>query len=296
MTETRERAMPIAVPLSADLTDAQFEQISKLVKGLCGINLHWGKMELVRARLTKRLRKLKLCSFEEYLERLDNDGAGAELTAMLNALSTNLTHFYREAKHFDYLRSTVLPALRRDRDKDRKLRIWSAGCAGGEEAYSVAILVHMAMKGEVANWVPRIFATDMDESALETASAAAYPRASFESTKLGILDEYFAPNGTGFEVRPFIRKMVRFSRHDLTSRTATTPPDSVFGTFDLTLCRNVLIYFSRDTQARVLGNLCKSVAKGGYLVLGESESLGRETTLRMDTVDQNGRIFRKPLR
>ncbi len=146
----------------------------------------------------------------------------------------------------------------------------------------------------MGDWVPRIFATDIDAEALKAAAAGAYPRQSFQTTQLGILDEYFTPRDTGFEVRPFIRSMVRFSRHDLTSPRSEVPTDSVFGTFDLVLCRNVLIYFSREKQESVLSRLCRSVARGGYLILGESESLSSAMESALRTVDRNNRIFRRP--
>ena len=250
---------------------------------------------MLKRRLAARMRALRLSDPAAYLLRVETHPS--ECDHFIDAVGINISSFFRNPLVFEIVYRVILPEIleRKRRKSSKEIRIWSAGCAAGEEAYSVAILLHMAIKGELANWNPRIFATDMDGKALEKACAAVYPRASFESTKLGILDEYFVPNGTGFEVRPFIKKMVQFSRHELTSQTATTPPDSVFGTFDLTLCRNVLIYFHRDTMARVLDNLCKSIARGGYLVLGESESLGREIGSRMETVDRSCRLYRRPL-
>ncbi|NIA13623.1 MAG: protein-glutamate O-methyltransferase CheR [Nitrospiraceae bacterium] len=263
------------------------------VHEVTGIDLAGYRQPMLERRLAARIGKLGLSDEAEYLLRLERDPS--ECHRFIDAVGINVSSFFRDPLVFEIIREKILPEIleRKRRKSSNEIRIWSAGCAGGEEAYSVAILVHVAMKGEMANWAPRIFATDMDENALKTATAAVYARASFEFTKLGILDEYFVPNGMGFEVRPFIKEMVRFSRHDLTSRMATTPPDSVFGTFDLTLCRNVLIYFSRDMQARVLDHLYKSVAQGGYLVLGESESLGRGIGAKLDSVDQNSRIFCK---
>ncbi len=266
------------------------------VRQVTGIDLAGYRRPMLERRLAARMRKLGLSDPAAYLLRLETHPS--ECGRLIDAVGINVSSFFRNPLVFEIIKERLLPEIleRKRRKPSNEIRIWSAGCAGGEEAYSLAILLHMAIKGKVADWVPRIFATDMDGDALGLARAAVYPHASFESTKLGILDEYFMPKGTGFEVRPFIKKMVRFSRHDLTSPKTRTPPDSVFGAFDLILCRNVLIYFSRPTQARVLGNLCKSAAKGGYLVLGESESLGRETGERLETVDQNARIYSRPLR
>ena len=133
--------------LSTDLTEAQFNAISSLVKSLAGINLTEAKKELVRARLTKRLRKLGLATFDDYVEYLQNDTTGAELVAMLDVLSTNTTYFFREAKHFEWLRQEVLPRLA----ARRRVRIWSAGCSSGEEPYSIAIVLLEAIP-DLADW------------------------------------------------------------------------------------------------------------------------------------------------
>ncbi len=127
----------------------------------------------------------------------------------------------------------------------------------------------------MADWRLHIFATDIDANALKTAAEGVYPRESFENTKLGILGEHFTAVGEGYRIRTFIRKMVWFSQDDLTSPHRFAPKHSIFGTFDLVFCRNVLIYFSLELQDRVLDKLFKSLDKGGYLILGESESLSR---------------------
>ena len=270
MTRAGELAMPVAAPFSADLTDAQFEQISKLVKGLCGINLHQGKRELVRARLTKRLRKLKLGSFEEYLQHLEDDGAGGELTAMLNALSTNLTRFYREAKHFEYLRSTVVPALRRDKDKDRRIRIWSAGCSSGEEAYSIA----MCLSEEIADlerWDVKVLATDLATDMLEVAREGMYVPGRLKELPPKLLAKYLAPVRTKSERRyrvvESIRRLVVFARLNLTG------PWPMKGSFDVIFCRNVMIYFDKPTQNKLVDRFWGMLPSGGVLFIGHSESL-----------------------
>ncbi len=276
--------------------ESELNMILARVHQVAGIDLAGYRRPLLKRRLAARMRLLGLSDPADYLFRLETDPS--ECNRFIDAVGINVSSFFRNPLVFEIVRERILPEIlaRKRQKSSREIRIWSAGCAMGEEAYSVAILLHMAIKGEVADWTPRIFATDMDEKALEAARGAVYGRTSFESTKLGILDEYFVPNGAGFEVRPFIRKMVRFSHHDLTSRATTTPPDSVFGTFDLTLCRNVVIYFSRDTKTRVFSNICKSVARGGYLILGESESLDRNTESGMRTVDRSCKLYRKPLR
>jgi chemotaxis protein methyltransferase CheR len=273
-----------------------FKKVMARVYEVTGTDLADYRRPVLERRLAARMRMLNLDKLEVYLLLLESDPA--ECTRFIDVLGINVSSFFRDPLVFEILRDRVLPEIleRKQGNSSDEIRIWSAGCAAGEEAYSVAILLHMVMKDEAANWIPRIFATDLDSQALESAHAAVYPRESFKTTKLGILDEYFIPNGTGFELRPFIRKMVRFSHHDLTSRKTTTPPESVFGSFDLTLCRNVLIYFSQTTQSRVLDSLSGSVTSGGYLILGASESLSRNTGAKLESVDERRRIFRRPLR
>ena len=273
----------------------ELDKILATVQGITGIDLVGYRRPMLERRLAARIRALRLGDSAAYLQRLKTHPD--ECHRLIDAVGINVSSFFRNPLVFEIIKERIIPDIleRRGRMPSNEIRVWSAGCSKGEEVYSIAILLHMALRGKVGDWVLHIFATDMDGEALEMARTATYPRESFEFTKLGVLDNYFKPNESGFELRPFIRKMVRFSKHDLTSRTAPIPPDSVFGGFDLTLCRNVLIYFSRDTQARVLGNLCKSVAKGGYLVLGESEALFPDVEEKLDTVDKGSRIYRKRL-
>ena len=271
------------------------DEVLARVQELRGIDLGGYRRSVLERRLSVRMSKLGISDVSAYLRRLEHHHA--ESDRLIDAVGINVSSFFRDPFVFEIIRRRILPEVleRKRRTSSRGIRFWSAGCGAGEEAYSVAILVHAAIRGEVATWSPRIFATDIDGEALDAAHVGAYPRDRFETTQLGILDGYFVPTETGFEVRPFIQKMVRFSRHDLTSRKTVTPPDSVFGTFDVALCRNVLIYFSGGVQARVLANLCRSLAPGGYLILGESESLDRGADLELETVDRGARIFRKPL-
>ncbi|HLD47674.1 MAG TPA: CheR family methyltransferase, partial [Desulfobaccales bacterium] len=176
----------------------------------------------------------------------------------------------------------------------RQIRVWSAGCATGEEAYSVAILLAQALEVEDSPCLPYICATDISSQALATAQTGRYHRESLETTNLGVLDRSFRPTAEGFEVIPEIRCMVHFSRDDLTSRQSLAPADSVFGSFDLVLCRNVLIYFSLDLQRLVLDKLYRALNPGGALVIGIFESLPREMESRLTAIDPPHRIFQKP--
>ena len=178
-------------------------------------------------------------------------------------------------------------------DGSHEIRIWSAGCAGGEEAYSVAILLQQALAADEDDWSPLIFATDIDPAALEQAATGLYPRTQLQETRLGVVDEFFTPEDGGYRIRPFIQRMVRFSCDDLAAPHTFAPAESIFGGFDLVLCRNVLIYFSAALHDAVLAKLHRCLGTRGYLVLGEAEALGVGMGSRFDGLDARNRIYQK---
>lgn len=239
------------------------------------------------------MRKLGLDNHASYLARLDSDSKECRL--LLDTIGINVSGFFRNTFVFEMIRKQILPAIMdfKRSSSSRELRIWSAGCGAGEEAYSIAILLHMALEDEEEEWTPYIFATDMDERALIRAGEGLYPRESLKDTRLGIVDACFSKLDEEYQVLPRIQRMVRFSRHDLTSPKYAFPPDSIFGSFDLVLCRNVLIYFSQEMVGDIFERLHKSLASGGFLVLGESEALDRKSEKRLSTVDAANRIYRK---
>ena len=275
---------------------SHLDEVVEKVLQTRGLDLGSYRRPMLERRLAARMRRLGVSDSAAYLQRLETDPS--ECDRLIDAVGVNVSSFFRNPLVFEIIRNRILPDIieRKRRKPTKEIRVWSAGCGAGEEAYSIAILVHAAIKGNVADWTPRIFATDVDQEALRAAAVGAYPRESFQTTKLGILDDHFTPSDTGFEVRPFVRDMVRFSRHDLASPSSAAPTDSVFGTFDLVLCRNVIIYFSREKQESILDKLYRSVARGGYLILGESELPDSKALSKLVTVDVNSRIFRRPPR
>ena len=253
----------------AEITEAQFHQISRQVKELCGINLHVGKKELVKARLGKRLRVLGLCSYGEYIAHLQSDSTGDELTAMLDVISTNQTNFFREPDHFEYLANRIL-ASKADNGKPRRLRIWSAGCSSGEEPYSIAITVREALPN-VQLWDVRILATDLSTRMLKQARRGAYTREHLETVPPLLRSKHFTTIKTDTErlhrVSAALRGMVHFSRLNLMDAWPMRGP------FDVIFCRNVMIYFEKSMQARLVGQFRDLLAPGGTLFIGHSESL-----------------------
>jgi chemotaxis protein methyltransferase CheR len=272
--------------LTVELSDAVFEEIARLIHRLCGITLHEGKVQLVRARLNKRLRALKLRDFREYLDYLRGDGGRTEVTALLDAISTNLTSFFREPDHFQHLGEVILPRLAAG--GSRRLRIWSAGCSSGEEPYSIAITVRESLP-DIPSWDARVLATDISTRMLTTARAAVYDAARIQPVSPMVRSRSFtcveSRPQKRYRVLPTVRKLVHFARLNLMESWPMAGP------FDVVFCRNVMIYFDRPTRERLIGRFHDLLAKGGTLFVGHSESL---TGIRHGFTYVRPTVYQKP--
>lgn len=269
------------------------DKVIERVRAAEGPDLSRYRRPMLTRRISNRMAQVRADGPEDYLRLLKSDSR--ECGELVNTIAINVSEFFRDPWIFETLRAQVLPEIveRRRAEGSRELRVWSAGCARGEEAYSAAILAHTAVAKERPEWTLRVFATDMDSSALDTAREGIFARESLLNVTLGQLDKYFFPRGDGFRARPFLREMVSFSSQDLTSPESAAPPESVFGTFDLVLCRNVIIYFEEKTQKDVCEKLTAALAEGGCLVLGDAESLRPEAGRGIITQDAAKRIYRR---
>lgn len=253
-----------------ELQEVDFARISRLIYEKCGINLHEGKKMLVKTRLSKRLRERNFSSFAQYYDYVTTDEGTEELVHMLDSISTNLTYFFREDSHFRKL-ADILPQLPgvASRKGPPRLRIWCAGCSTGEEPYSLAMTVLGAMNQ--ANWDVKILATDICTSVLAKATAGIYDASKLENVSPEIIRKFFQRGQgrwTGFlRVKSELRGMVHFRRFNLMD---PLPRDVLF---DVIFCRNVMIYFDKQTQASLIGRFYDSLAEGGYFFAGHSESL-----------------------
>jgi chemotaxis protein methyltransferase CheR len=245
------------------LSDREFEQFRKLAYEKCGLNLTEAKHELVAARLGKKLRELKLSSYRAYYDLIVADKTGESLIAMIDALSTNHTLFLREAAHFDFLRTVLLPGLR----KRSRIDVWSAPCSTGEEPYSIAITLFEEL-GTPPQPSVHIRAVDISTKALDTARAGTYPEGRLAGLPVPLLKRYFRESAPGrFTVVPEIHHAVEFKRANLIEPLVET------STYPLIFCRNMMIYFDKPTQEKVLRELVRRLEPGGYLFIGHSESL-----------------------
>jgi chemotaxis protein methyltransferase CheR len=273
--------------------DSFLEKILAEVRKLTGMDFAQYRQKTVVNRVANRMADLGHRTTKAYWRQLQ--GNGAECLALTEYISINVSCFFRNPIVFEILAQRVLPELLEKKRKagSQEMRIWSAGCASGEEPYSVAILLHQLLTKEQQEWTVHIFATDTDESSLDQARTGVYSKERLEDAKLGLVRQYFHPKGEDFEILPEIRDMVLFSRDDLTSSKLSAPADSVFGGFDLIFCRNVLIYLKTTLQSAVCKKLGHSLNNGGFLILGEAEHLPRSLDEEFMMLGDVNRIFKK---
>jgi len=275
--------------------DDLLDKILKKLYKAKGVDFSDYKPCCLKKRLSARMEMLQINDPAQYFEYLCQNPS--ESDHLLNIFAVRVSSFFRNPVVFELIAQKILPKIITCKKNSgvRQIRVWSAGCASGEEAYSIAILIYEALIHENREeWYPLIFGTDISEESLAMAEAGVYKREALENTKIGIFDKYFFSDcNRYYRISPFIQNMVRFSKDDLASRERFAPADSVFGSFDLILCRNVLIYFSSKLQKRVFNNLYKALDNKGYLVLGDSESLITLTEEKLITLDSRNRIFQK---
>jgi len=255
-----------------ELTDGDFRRLCQAVYRHCGIHLTEAKRALVRTRLVKRLKATGRTDFHEYIEFVlsRNPEARREFGAMVDALSTNFTSFFREIAHFDYLRQSYLPQLMTQQPRGRRLRAWSAACSSGEEPYSLAITLLEESQGH-GSWDIKILATDVSHRMLEIAQMCTYDAQRVAPLSTRQKQKFLVPNVIDgqkvYQVAPALRQMVTFRYLNLMESWPFQGP------FDFVFCRNVMIYFDKPTQERLVNRIYDVLAPGGILCIGHSESL-----------------------
>ncbi|MCB1326531.1 MAG: protein-glutamate O-methyltransferase CheR [Spirochaetales bacterium] len=248
-----------------DLNPAQFERFARVIHEATGIHLKPQKITLLSNRLRKRMRALGLSDFDRYYERVEQDQEG-ERGAFIAVVTTNETYFWRTTANFELLRNDLLPGLL-ERFPGVTLRFWSAGCSTGEEPYNMAMELTEAMK-TTGPFDFEIVASDISRSVLDFAETAVYHGRRIERVPPLMLRRYFRPvpeEPEKYRVREDIQRRVRFEQENLFESKARD--------FHVVFCRNVMIYFTRNDQARLLEVLWSALVRGGYLIVGHSESL-----------------------
>ena len=270
------------------ISDQQVGTILEVVRTQTGTDLKGYRRLMLTRRMWERMTGLGMDA-DRYASLCRTDSG--ECAKLADTLTIHVSSFFRNPIVFEILAQSVFPRLLQQKNE---IRVWSAGCAAGEEAYSVAILIQEEVKRLKRTDVePLIFATDVKRDVLTVAETALYPEESLNATKLGLVNAYFSSEKAGFQLSSDVREMVHFSVDDLLSKQMGAPVESIFGSFDLILCRNVLIYFTEEKQKQILQRLYTSLAKGGTLVLGDSETPYGSIKSRFRTVDARNKIYQK---
>jgi chemotaxis protein methyltransferase CheR len=267
-------------------TDPQgFAQLTAKIAADHGIGCNVYKEKCLRRRIAVRMRARGVHSFDEYSRLLDQEPA--EYQKLLDALTINVTKFWRNPETWRFLVDRVLPGVWSEREG--AVRVWSAGCASGEEPYSVAIaLAEVASRAGRPHALSkaRVDATDIDRVSLERCRAAEYPKSAFDELP-GELFQRYLESGPAYRVKEEVRRVVEVISHDLTRLPAPRPP------YDVVICRNVIIYFDRKGQEALFHRFHKALDTAGYLVLGKVETLVGEARQLFELVDARERIYRK---
>jgi chemotaxis protein methyltransferase CheR len=256
------------------ISDREFSLYRKLIYGKAGICLSPTKKAFLEARLARRVRELGMDSFHAYYQYVTEDQNGNELAQLLDRISTNETHFFREPRQFEFLEQQIFPDWKAQGDsglRPRRIRVWSAGCSTGEEPYSLAMILLDHFPGG-SGWEIEIIATDLSSRALNSARKAVWSIAKAKEIPQSYLKRFML-KGTGsqqayMKAGAEIQAIVRFQQLNLNDDHYAVPEP-----FDLIFCRNVLIYFDAASRARVVYRLVNRLAPGGFLLVGHAESL-----------------------
>ena len=249
-------------------TDAHFKRVKTVLYAPAGILLADNKQDMAYNRLVRRIRELNLQNFDQYLEDIENDIG--EFSQFINAMTTNLTAFFRESHHFDFISKTIIPQVALS--GKRRLRIWSAGCSLGEEPYSLAMTL-LSSGQDISNWDVRILATDIDSDVLDKARLGIYPQDRVGVLPKGYLPKFFlkgkGDSAGNVQAGAELREIITFKYLNLMEQWPLKGP------FDFIFCRNVMIYFDKKTQSKLLERMAALLKPDGYLFVGHSEALAR---------------------
>ncbi|PKM66113.1 MAG: chemotaxis protein CheR [Firmicutes bacterium HGW-Firmicutes-2] len=255
------------------ITDDEFRLITEFIKEHSGIHLRDEKKTMLVGRLGSIVRDHNLNSFMAYYQLLKNDKEGKELSRLIDKITTNHTYFMRESEHFNYLTQEVLPYMKMA-IKNKDLRVWCAAASSGEEPYTLAILLADYFKNDALSWDKKLLATDLSLSVLEEAKNGIYTKEKLSALpKIWVLNYFDKINDHQFQIKDSIKNEVIYRRFNLLESQFPFKKR-----FHIIFCRNVMIYFDHKTKAELLDKLYEVLEPGGYLFIGHSESISRETT------------------
>lgn len=277
-------ALPIHEDREFSFSDKEFQFLANLANKRTGIVLAEHKKDMVYSRLVRRLRALHLSSFAEYCELFETEAADEEIGNLVNAITTNLTSFFREHHHFEHLHDQLV-ILAKEQPSNKRLRIWSAGCSSGMEPYSIAMTVRSAIK-DITSWDARILATDIDTNMLDTGMRGEYQNEQFKNIPQAYHRDV-SDNTDGYiQMSDAVRSLIAFKQLNLLESWPMKGP------FDIIFCRNVVIYFDKPTQAKLFDRMANLLKPEGWLYIGHSENLFKVC----DRFDLVGRTIYQKLR
>ncbi len=261
--------------ISYTISQDEFDRLSTYIYEEVGIHLAEHKMNLVRSRLSKRLRYFGFYSFSEYYEYLMKDKSGEELLILTNEISTNVTSFFREASQWEYLKDEIKNIELSK--KDKKIRVWSAACSSGQEPYTIAMFLLSNLKN-AQEWDIKILATDISEDILLKAAKAEYKVEEIKSLSQNMVVSFFDKvkykkgheTEVVYKIKQKVKELILFRKFNLVHSQYNIINNS---TFDWVFCRNVMIYFDANTKKNVVLNLLSKIKKDGHFFIGHSESL-----------------------
>tara|TARA_R110001583_G_scaffold74156_5_gene205590 strand:+ start:17822 stop:18682 length:861 start_codon:yes stop_codon:yes gene_type:complete len=257
--------------LSINTINPNVSEILMLLLKNKGIDLNGSNSDFLIRRINRRLKATNSLDYKSYINYLKNNII--EFDHLADILTINISRFFRDAFTYHYIRRIIIPKLfaEKIRTRNNDIRIWSAGCATGEEPYSIAMILDQYINDNKLDFKVNIFATDINEKSLNTARNAEYTEEVFQEIEFAYLSKYFTSQNNKYKLIQKIKDQVHFSTFDLLSKKSQAPEESIFGNFDIIFCRNVLIYFNNEYQHRILKKLRNTMHESSYLILGESE-------------------------
>ncbi|MGY0486925.1 CheR family methyltransferase [Streptomyces sp. WG-D5] len=264
-------------------TDQELEELLGFLRDARGFDFTGYKRSSLGRRIRKRMTDVGLDSYSEYRDQLETNAD--EFGALFNTILINVTSIFRDADAWTYLQQEVIPEVLAEHGPEDEIRVWSAGCSSGEEAYSLAIMFAEALGIDETLHRVKIYGTDVDDEALRDARSGLYPAKSLEPLTEELREKYFEQNGARYSFRPDLRRRVIFGRHDITR-------DAPISRLDLLVCRNTLMYFNVEAQTQIIDRFHFALREGGFLFLGKAEMLLNDAD-RFDVVSMRQRIFRR---
>ncbi len=268
---------------AATKENGDLEELLRFLRDARSFDFTGYKRSSLARRIQKRMRDVHVANYLDYRDLLET--SADEFRFLFNTILINVTGFFRDADTWSYLQSEILPELLAEAGHEDEIRVWSAGCSSGEEAYSLAIVFAETLGVEEATKRVKIYGTDVDEDALQAARSGTYPAKALEPLSTELREKYFERSGTKFVFRPDLRRRVIFGRHDITR-------DAPISRLDLLVCRNVLMYFNVETQSQIIDRFHFALREQGFLFLGKAEMLLSDSG-RFDVSSMRRRIFKR---